>query len=166
MSVSNSLKIIPAILYNNSLSLKESSLRDVSQILDDKSELSLPKTDYCMYMSEKKIFKKRFAKKMKFEVLKADTNLFSYESPNFENTEIDNESCNFSENYSDIVLCNRSSLDYNLNFNKLKTLFVSNYGINYYLLNNEIIIYINTVIPIILMLNLYIHRMVYRLTLS
>ena len=134
--------------------------------MDDKSELSLPKTDYCMYMSEKKIFKKRFAKKKKFEVLKINTNLFSYELPNFENTEINDEGCNFSENYSDIVLCNRSSLDYNLNFNKLKTLFVSNYGINYYLLNNEIIIYINTVIPIILMLNLYIHRMVYRLTLS
>ena len=119
-----------------------------------------------MYMSEKKIFKKRFAKMKKFEVLKIDTNLFSYESPNFENTEINDESCNFSGHSSDIALCNTSSLDCNLNFNKLKTLFISNHGINYYLLNNEIIIYINTVIPIILMLNLYIHRMVYRLTLS
>ena len=63
LSVSNSLKIIPAILYNNSLSLKESSLRDVSQILDDKSELSLPKTDCCMFMSENKIFSKRFLKR-------------------------------------------------------------------------------------------------------
>ena len=86
----------------------------------------LPKSDYYMFMSEKKIFKKRFAKKEKFDILKIDTNLFSYESPNFENTEIDDVGCNFSENSSDIALCNTSSLDYNLNFNKLKTLFVSN----------------------------------------
>ena len=68
----------PAIKYDDSLCYKESPLQNSSQIFDDTSELSLPNTDYCMYMSEKKIFKKRFAKKMKFEVLKIDTNLFSY----------------------------------------------------------------------------------------
>ena len=146
----------PAIIYDDSLCYKESPLQNSSQIFDDKSELFLPNTDYCTYMSEKKIFKKRFAKKEKFDILKIDTNLFSYELPKFENTEIHNESRNFGKDYSDIGLCNTSSLDYNLNFDKLKNLFVSNHGINYYSLNNEIMIYIQTVVPFILMLNLYI----------
>ena len=146
----------PTIIYDDSLCYKESPLQNSSQIFDDKSELFLPNTDYCTYMSEKKIFKKRFAKNEKFEILKIDTNLFSYELPKFEKTKIHNESRNFGKDYSDIGLCNTSSLDYNLNFDKLKNLFVSNHGINYYSLNNEIMIYIQTVVPFILMLNLYI----------
>ena len=88
---------------------------------DDNCELSLPEFYYYMVMSEKKVFKRRFAKNEKFDIMKIDTNLISYESPNFENTELNNESCDFSENFSEIVLCNTLPLSHNLNFYKLKT---------------------------------------------
>ena len=68
----------PAILYDDSLSYKESSLQDSSLKFNDKCELSLPNTKN-IGMSEKKISKKRFAKKENFDILKIDTNLFSYE---------------------------------------------------------------------------------------
>ena len=45
-------------------------------------------------MSEKKFFKKQFAKKENFDLLKIDINIFSFELPNVENTEISYESCN------------------------------------------------------------------------
>ena len=94
----------PAIIYNDSLNYKESPSQDSLLKLDNKSELSLPTTDYCKDVSDKKFFKKRFAKKEKFDILKIDTNLFSYELPKFENTEINNESCAFSKNFSNIVM--------------------------------------------------------------
>ena len=65
----------PAIIYNDSLSYKEIPSQDSLHKSDYKSELSLPTTDYCRVMSEKKFFKKRFAKKEKFYILKIDTNL-------------------------------------------------------------------------------------------
>lgn len=146
----------PAIIYNDSLSYKESPSQDSILKLDNKSELSLPTTDYCMDMFENKIFKKRFAKKENFDILKIDTNLFSYELPKFENTKINNESYEFGNNFSDIVLCNVSSPNHDLDFDKLKTSFISNHGMNYYLVNNEIMIRNKTDIPITLYLNLFI----------
>lgn len=107
-------------------------------------------------MSEKKIFKKQFAKKEKFDILKIDTNLFSYELPKFENTKINNESYDFSNNFSEIVLCNISSPNHDLDFDKLKMSFISNHGMNHYLVNNEIVIRNKTVISTILYLNLFI----------
>ena len=136
----------PAIIYNDSLNYKERPSQDSCYKSNYKSELSFPITYYCKVMSEKKIFKKRFTKKEEFGILKDDKIVLSYKLLKFKNAKIHNKSCDYLDN----ILYEISSLVCILNSDELNFVFVFNHETNYYSLNKEIMTYIKSVVPIIL----------------